>query len=173
MTEVAVAAIGEDRPGIVAAVAGALTDVGASVEDSSMTILGGQFAMLLLVDCGSGTATSVESALTPVANNLDLVLEVRETAHAIAGEERDDWIVAAYGPDRPGLVAALATVLADSDANITDFGSRLGEGGTFAMWFNVTLPSECDVDSLADALRTAGGEVALDVTIRQVGAEAL
>jgi glycine cleavage system transcriptional repressor len=148
MPEYAVAAMGADRPGIVAALAGSLTRANVSIEDSSMTILGGQFAMLLLVSTMLG-ARQLEAIIRPVALDLDLLLEVRDASRttnertapvavpsAVVAREH---VIAAYGPNRPGLVAAIAEVLAEHRVNITDFGSRLG-GDTFAMWFNVVLP---------------------------------
>lgn len=174
MSEFAVAAMGEDRPGIVAAFGDALLEAGASIEDSSMTILGGQFAMLLLVQ-GDLAADGLQGALAPVAERLGLMLEVRATEQRGdgEGEERDDYVVAAYGPDRPGLVTALAHVLADSDVNINDFGSRLSHNGVFAMWFNVTLPAGTDAEELTQRLRAAGGELSLDVSVRQADTESL
>ncbi len=50
MGELAVTVIGADTPGIIARVSGVLHDHGGNLEDSSSTILGGQFAMMLLVD---------------------------------------------------------------------------------------------------------------------------
>jgi glycine cleavage system transcriptional repressor len=172
MGEYAVAAMGEDRPGIVAEVTEALLAAGASIEDSSMTILGGQFAMLLLVDCDHAEA-DLTAALLPAAQQLGLMLEVRPTSSQVSNVERDEYVIAAYGPDRPGLVAALARVLGNAGANIADFGSRVTEGGVFAMWFNVALPSGADIDALAGELRAAGGEVSLDVSVHSAEVEAL
>ena len=53
----AVAAIGRDRPGIVAAVTHNLLDHELNVEDSQMTILGGRFTTMMIV-CG-GDAVDV------------------------------------------------------------------------------------------------------------------
>lgn len=172
MNEYAVAAMGEDRPGIVAAVTEALNGIGASIEDSSMTILGGHFAMLLLVQ-GEVGEDDVDAALRPVADGLHLMLEVRATAHHAHAGQRDDYVIAAYGPDRPGLVTTLAQVLAAEGVNITDFGSRLTEGGLFTMWFNVSVPAGVDVVALTDRLRDVGGEVALDVSVHHPDVESL
>jgi glycine cleavage system transcriptional repressor len=174
MSEYAVAAMGADRPGIVAAASEALVAAGASIEDSSMTILGGHFAMLLVVH-GELDLPALQAALDPVAARFELLLEVRPAVEhpAVAGIQRDDYVIAAYGADRPGLVASLARVLADADANIADFGSRLTSSGVFNMWFNVTLPSGTDVGELTERLGAAGGAVELDVSIHQAEVEAL
>ena len=49
MPEFAVTAIGRDRPGIVAAISGALLELEGNIEDSQMSILRGHFAVMLIV----------------------------------------------------------------------------------------------------------------------------
>ena len=46
---VAVTVLGDDRPGIVSEVSSALADLGCNLEDSTMTLLRGHFAMVVLV----------------------------------------------------------------------------------------------------------------------------
>lgn len=48
-TPAVLAVLGEDKVGIVAAVAGALANAGANIEDIRQTILGGIFSMTMLV----------------------------------------------------------------------------------------------------------------------------
>ncbi len=50
MTRCVVWTLGADRPGIAAAVTGPLLELGGNLEDCSMTILSGQFAMVLVVE---------------------------------------------------------------------------------------------------------------------------
>ena len=45
-----VTVVGQDRPGIVAAVAEALYDLGCNLEDATSTILRGHFSMMLVVE---------------------------------------------------------------------------------------------------------------------------
>ena len=49
MPHYAVTAVGADRPGIVAAVSGVLMEQGCNLEDTSMTILRGHFAVMLVL----------------------------------------------------------------------------------------------------------------------------
>ena len=173
MQQFAVAAMGEDRPGIVAAVGETLLAAGVNIDDSSMTILGGHFAMLLVIQA-EGSRDELDAALRPVADGFSLQLEVQQSGrHEFSNQERDDYVVAAYGPDRAGLVSRLSRVLADTSANITDFGSRLGADHTFAMWFNVSLVDGTDVEALGERLRAAGGELGLDVRLYRAEAEEL
>ncbi len=77
MPHFALTAVGADRPGIVAAVTGVLLDLGVNLEDTSMTILRGQFAMMLVVDAPPDVAAAdLEAALAGPAADLDLLVEV-------------------------------------------------------------------------------------------------
>lgn len=172
MNEYAIAAIGVDRPGIVGALTGALSSAGASIEDSSMTILGGQFAMLLLV-AAPVSAEELTGIVEPVAQEFSLMLEVQETEGAVQQPDAVEYSISAYGPDQPGLVAKLSHVLASRNVNITDFGSRVGGSGAFAMWFNVRIPTGGDAVALEKALYDAGEALKLEVTVMPIETEAM
>lgn len=160
MALLSVTAIGADRPGIVAAVTEVLANLGANLEDSSMTILRGHFAMMLIADVDA-TAAEVELALAAVAEQLHLVVVVRELSVDTAVEREGlPYVVTVHGADRPGIVAKLAAVLAESSANITDLSTRLSDG----LYVLV-----CDVDvvgepaALEAQLVTAATELGVDV----------
>jgi len=116
----------------------------------------------------------LQAALKPMSDRFDLLLEVRPAErHPFSDQDRDDYVVAAYGPDKPGLVSTLSRVLADAHANINDFGSRLGADHTFAMWFNVSLLEGTDVTALGTQLDEAGQRLQLDVRLYRAEAEEL
>ena len=49
-TYLVISALGEDQPGIVNRLSKVLLDQGCNIEDSRMTVLGGEFAVMLLVE---------------------------------------------------------------------------------------------------------------------------
>ena len=55
MTQLALSAIGRDRPGIVAEVTRALLGHSLNITDSQMAVLGGRFTMMLIVDAPEAT----------------------------------------------------------------------------------------------------------------------
>src|SRR5437879_1340581 len=80
---VAVTAVGADRPGIVAAVSRVLYDIGGNIEDSRMAILGGHFAMVLIVAIPDGAdPENLQRALAEPAGALGLITTVRPVADA-------------------------------------------------------------------------------------------
>ena len=127
---VALTAVGADRPGIVAALTGTLEELGCNLEDSTMSILRGQFAVLLVVAVPAGLdAPTVEASLAPVADRLDLVVVVRP----VRGDPPDRpgagdgelYAFSVHGADRPGIVHRATDALGAAGGNIVDLSTRL------------------------------------------------
>ncbi len=105
MAELAVTAMGPDRPGIVAGVAQVLLDRGGNVLDSAMTILGGRFALTLLVETDV-PAEDLRSALAAATAGLDLHLTVSPAGGATE-HARPTHLLSVYGEDQPGILAGV------------------------------------------------------------------
>jgi glycine cleavage system transcriptional repressor len=175
MHELAITAIGADRPGVVAAVTGVLADLDGNLEDTSMTILGGRFAMVLIVAVPDDTTVGfVEAALRGPAGDLGLDVAVHpsdRTGEAVVG---DPWSVTVYGADRPGIVHRFAQVLADQQVNITDLTTRVigdPDRPVYAMLLDVTLPSDVDADALGATLDEVAGELGVECSMHSADAD--
>jgi glycine cleavage system transcriptional repressor len=170
MAELAVTALGADQPGIIARVTGVLLDHGGNLEDSSMTILGGHFAIMLLVSTDADPR-ALEQALAEATGDLGLVVSVREVG-AGAHSAPPSHVLSVYGSDRPGLVHGVSTVLAQRGVNVTDLNTRVleGEGAVYAMVFEISLPGDVAAEQLADAVATA--VPGTDVSIHPLDADA-
>ena len=64
--------LGGDRPGIVAAVAGALSEREVNILDISQTILQGVFTMTMLVDFGAADFSELNAKLDELSSALDV-----------------------------------------------------------------------------------------------------
>lgn len=69
--------LGADRPGIVAAVAGALSEREANILDISQTILQGTFTMTMLVDLASAGFSELKGALDALAEKLGVQITLQ------------------------------------------------------------------------------------------------
>lgn len=174
MTHFAVTAVGADRPGIVAAVTRAFVDHGCNLEDSSMTILRGQFAMMLVVDAPPGVGVEeLEGALAAPAAELDLVVTVRAAPEPAEQGDGPSWVVSVYGADRPGIVHGVASLLAARSVNIVDLGTRVvgsPKSPVYTMVLEVTLPPGADPHELERQLEAMAAD--LGVTCRLHRSEA-
>lgn len=168
----AVSAIGADRPGIVAAVTGALAEVGGNLEDTSMTILRGHFAMTLVVACDR-TAEQVEAALAPVAEELGLLASVREVSeHAEAGPPGEHHVLTLHGADRPWIVARVSGLVAASGGNVTDLVTRLA-GPLYVLTMELDLPVGVDSSALSAQLAELAADLGVEASLRPADADVL
>jgi len=175
MTEIlAVTVIGNDRPGIVSEVTRALFDVGCNLEDITSTILRGHFSMTIITKCPSGVDRSgVEQRLSPAAEELGLVLEVRPVEETDSHVAPPTHMVSVYGADKPGIVFRVADALARLGVNITDLNSRLiGEDAepVYALQIEVHAPEGTNLDRVLPPLRE---ELGVDLSVHPIDADVL
>ena len=169
-----VTVVGKDRPGIVAAVAEALFDLGCNLEDATSTILRGHFSMMLIVRPPEGTdASAVDARLSKVGESLGLLVAARTMEDAVVDPPLPTHMVSVYGGDRPGIVFRVAEVLAKSGANITDLTSRLiGSEAqpVYAVMMEAGIPDPVATEKALDRLRE---ELGLDVNVHPLEADVL
>jgi glycine cleavage system transcriptional repressor len=164
---IAVTVLGRDRPGIVADVTGALADLHGNLEDSTMTLLRGHFAMVLLVHTGAGAA-AVEAALRPLCADGSLVINARVLeGPAPSPVLGPSFALRVHGADRPGIVSTITAVVSRHGANIVDLGTRLVEG-LYVLTAELELPEEASVVGLEAELKGAAGELGVEVHLSPI-----
>jgi len=177
VNEFAVWALGADRPGIVAAVTGALYRSGCNLKDCSMTVLSRHFTMMMLVEAPDDVpAKALEAALAEA--NFDLAVAVRPLGEgAMLFVEGEPYVVSVYGSDHPGIVHHIANVLADHSVNITDVNTRvLGEedgAPVYAMLLEVTLPRSLEPAALDNRIQAVAKELGVDASLHPADADVL
>lgn len=172
MTLHAITVLGHDRPGIIAEATDKLAELGLNLEDSTMTLLRGHFAMMLICE-GSAADSQIESALAPLAADGSLTVTVREVpAERVASAEGSSWVLSVHGGDRPGIVSAVVAVIAGVGGNITDLTTRLA-GDLYLLVAEVDLPSGADVASVQHALAAEAADLGVGVSLRAADTDEL
>jgi glycine cleavage system transcriptional repressor len=137
-------AIGRDRPGIVARIAKVLLQHELNIEDSQMRILGGRFAMMLLLR-GPASEEALYKDLLATGRELGLdYIYVHPIAEADVQAPKPTHMASLYGADRPGQVAAVAERLAALGVNISGLSTRL-EGKVSVQEVELTVPDSVDI----------------------------
>lgn len=168
MHQLSMAAIGRDRPGIVAGVTKVLFEQGCNLADCSMTVLSGQFAMILLLDAADTlTIEDLDRALEPVRAELGLSILVSEGEAAAGKLPERPYVISLYGADHPGIVYRVAAMLASMQVNVTDLMSRIVGDGIYTVVLDVDLPNGLDAQALSHELNEIAGEVGVDLSFRQ------
>jgi glycine cleavage system transcriptional repressor len=171
----AVTVVGKDRPGIVAAISEGLFNLGCNIADSSCTMLGGEFAMILIVSLKKPFSKSrLIEELKPVCDRIGMTLGVR-TLHPdeVARQETAGEIcmISVYGADQPGIVYRVTRELAARGINITDLNTKLigtAEEPVYVLMLEVALPDGESPEGVEERLATLKKELNVEIGVRVI-----
>jgi glycine cleavage system transcriptional repressor len=173
----ALSAIGKDRPGIVAAITGVLLDLEGNVEDSQMSILRGHFAVMLIVALPETVGQEeLERRVGEVRDELGLEAIAVSPVDELAGTEPvATHVLTVYGADHRGIVHAVSSALAERGVSITGLETKLagGEGSPIYVMLMELATGEADPEELRKELTGIGEREGLDVSLRELAADAL
>jgi glycine cleavage system transcriptional repressor len=168
----AMAAIGRDRPGIVADLSECIYACGCNLEDASMTMLGSEFATLMLV---SGGGADLQDRLYEATKRLEwerrLTVFLRPVEGAAAAASGGaEYSLAAVGVDKAGIVAGVSRVLADHGVLITDLRGEakpVAESGTplYTLKIRMRVPDTCPLPQLQQDLDRAAAGLGIEVGV--------
>jgi len=114
--------IGEDKPGIVAAITRALFEFGLNLGETSMLRLGGNFTVMMMV-CGDHPEAALRDRLKPVIEAQGMSLNINPIEAHLHEHLVPNIQVTVSGADRAGIVAQVTTALAEAGFNILDLES--------------------------------------------------
>ncbi len=171
-TVVVITAVGRDGPGIIAALAKTVFELGGNLDDATMTRLHGAFAAMVAARLPAGKSESdARAALQALAAERGLTVTVQAVSDAHS-ETPPDTLLTVYGADQPGIVYRVASALAERGVNITDMDTRL-TGTTDAPVYVMLLElaaGEADLDADLAGLKASLG---VDMTVQALSPEAL
>ena len=175
-----VTALGGDRPGIVAGVTKVLYTLGCNLEDSAMTRLEGEFAIMLIFSgAASVSEARLRAAFAPIHRRLGLVTHLKKLSRQETRRPNGcgkPYRIAVYGADRAGIVFRVADLLARSGANITDVHthrSALRAPSLYLLLLEVELPRRVRTGALERALKQLGSRLAVQVSMQPSDADIL
>ena len=161
-------ALGADRPGIVNDLSNILTASDFNIEDSRMSVLGGEFAILMLV---SGTDESVDTFNSDVADlesKLGMKIVTKVTSGKITDKENILYKVEIVSIDHPGIVKDIANFFSSRKLNIIDMETKrysAAHTGTamFSLDMTIGIAKGVEVAEIENALSEMCDELNLDV----------
>lgn len=172
MTLHAITVLGHDRPGIIAETTGRLAALGLNLEDSTMTLLRGHFAMMLIC-AGDASQGEIAAELAPLEADGTLTVTVREVPEERAASAGgSSWVLTVHGGDRPGIVSSVVSRVAEVGGNITDLTTRLA-GELYLLVAEIDLPADVDAAALEGTIRAAAAELGVGATLRPAEADEL
>ena len=179
-----VTALGQDRPGIVAGVTKVLYQLGCNLEDSAMTRLESEFAIMLIFS--SATPFSLERlqhAFAPLERRLRLVVHLKALTKSETSTPQSRgraYLISLYGADKPGIVFKVSDLLARCGANVTDVHTHRSADGKsrtarslYLLLLEVELAARVSLSTVEQRLKQLGKRLGVEVTVRPSEADVL
>ncbi|MDZ7577093.1 MAG: ACT domain-containing protein [Candidatus Nanopelagicales bacterium] len=163
MTSVAVTVVGRDRPGVVAEVAAAIAELGGNLEDSSMTLLRGHFAMTLIADVSAPTQR-IADRLAGLSDEGLAVSVFPVPDDGVAAPSGPRYVLSVHGADRPGIVSRAAGVVAERGGNVVDVSTRLAHD-FYVLTAEVEFPVGADMTEVTAAIAEVARELGVTATL--------
>lgn len=157
--------IGNDKPGLVDAVAKKVYEYGGNWQGSSFAHMAGQFAGFV----EALVPADQHQALIDALNNIDGLQVHSQSVNDSAQSDADELTIEVMGNDRPGIVQQITNVLSRFSLNIISFNSTCESAPNwgsemFKARIRVALPAEVDQDDVKDALEAVANDLVVDIT---------
>ena len=146
---------------------------GGNIEESRMTTLGSEFAMLLLVSGNWHTLSRLENGLEKLADDSNLTFAIRKTdVHPPRGD-RMPYAVDVVALDQQGIVFNLANFFAARDIEIADVATRSYAAAhtgapMFAVQMTVNIPGSLQIAALREEFMDFCDQLNLDAIMEPV-----
>ncbi len=173
MSKVLISVLGEDRPGVIAAVTRILYRLDCNIENVSQTILQSEFGGLFIVAIPQNLMPEelhkhLQTELTPL--NLSVhVKPIKSTSVERTIVESEPFVITIRGADRKGLVAGVTEVIARHGVNVTNLQAVFKGGDdprNNIMIYEVDVPIDVNQQTLRKDLREKAAALGLDISIQ-------
>jgi glycine cleavage system transcriptional repressor len=162
-----ITAIGADRPGIVNELTEVLLNANLNVEDSRMSVLGGEFAVMLLVTGNEASIKTIKQQKETLSEKLNLSLLIKATSGRSQNNDHVSYKITVEGMDNPGIVHKLARYLSQHSINIVHMQTDSGHAphtGTpmFSVNMQVDIPVDHDIEQVENDFAALCDELSMD-----------
>lgn len=166
-----ISAIGADRVGIISELAQAVSEAGCHIADSRMTVLGDDFAIIMLADGRWNELAKLEDALPNLERKLGLTITTRRTTSTPDRDARQlPYSVEVIGMDEPGLVKQLTEFVAGREINVREMvttRTKAAYTGTplFCIQLTLDIPATTAISRLREEFMEFCDRLNLDASL--------
>lgn len=167
--------LGTDRPGIVKDISKSILDCGGNIEESRMTSLGAEFAVLMLISGNWHTPTKLEKALDQLSKEHNLSINLKKTGARNDHEDCIPYGVDVICLDQAGIVFNLSEFFASRDIEISDLVTRRYAAPhtgapMFSVQMTVSIPAAAPIGQLRDDFHDLCEQLNLDSILEPIKA---
>lgn len=150
-----ITALGKDKPGIIDKLAKTVVECSCNVTDSRMSVLGGEFAVMLMVSGKWNRLAKLEDTLNASREPLGLDIICKRTEPGKSAADLMPYCIEVISIDQPGIVHELARFFSSRNINIHELNTTqyaAAHTGTpmFALHLTANIPASMHIAGLRD-----------------------
>ncbi len=172
-TKLVISALGADRPGIVDELSDIIYSHELNIEDSRMTVLGGEFAILLLVSGEQTAIENLQAKSSDIEQSLQMRLLIKATTTSALDNNSIPYSVEVTSIDHPGIVKNITRFFSNRNINIVNLQTeRYAAPHTgspmFALHMTVGISADTNIAQLREAFTELCDELNLDAEFKNL-----
>jgi len=165
-----ITALGSDRPGIVKELAKNITEHECNIEDSRMTVLGGEFAIMLMVSGNWNTIAKLQDHMPGLEQQLGLTIITKNTESRQPIGKTLPYAAEVIALDHQGIVMNLANFFSTRNINIEEMTTHCyaaAHTGTpmFAVHMEIGIPATQSISELRESFMDFCDNLNLDAVL--------
>lgn len=170
LSHLLISVISDDKPGVVEAIAEAVSAHGGNWLESRLSQLSGKFAGVIRVSVDAGAQDALSSTLAELKSKGIWTSCEPMDAQAASEAVSEHAYIHALGPDRPGIVRELAKTFAHNGINLKELETSLSSmpysgDPLFEAQGQLQIPEGVDLHALRETLDSIADQLALDISL--------
>jgi glycine cleavage system transcriptional repressor len=167
------AALGEDKSGLIDEFSRCIQHSGCTISDSRMTVLGSDFALLLQVAGNWNNIAKLENQLPGIETRLGLTITAHRSVERESSKDRMPYAVDVVALDQPGIVHNLARFFSQRHINIQEMvtmGYPAAHSGTpmFSVHMIIEISAGVQIAGLREDFMEFCDQMNLDAVMEPV-----
>ena len=165
-----ISAIGGDKPGIINGLSQAATGCGCNILETRMTVLGGEFALIMMISGQEEHILDAEQKLPNIAESFGLTTILKRTQPRQSADAGSPYQVSVISLDHPGIVREIASFFSERDINIEEmetgtYAAAHTGSPMFSLQLSVNIPASVAIAALKESFVSFCDERDLDASI--------
>jgi len=170
-TSIILTVIAENKPGIIETVSKTLKNHAGNWTQSSMSLLAGQFAGILLASVPSDRVDACLADLKKLESE-GLRIIVRTSSDESPTGNMDEFSMELVGNDRAGIIHDITRVLAENNVSVIDLetsveAASMSGGELFKARARLLVPESSDIFALQSELEDIANDLMVDINFEK------
>jgi len=165
--------VGPDRKGMADDIANIAIEFNCNIEDSKMSVLGGEFAVIMLISGEEKSVNELLSKADQLGKRFNMKIYIKQTSAPHNVQHGIPYMLESISMDTPGIVHAITEYLREQSINIEDLetdksAAPLSGTPMFHMRAHIIIPASVNLADFKDHLYEIEHEKNLDIHLKAI-----